>query len=213
MFAHGFNIRFGTIEAPRVSRIDGAPRLPPRVLEVSRGSGPPSFSRPPDPPRAHRTRLAYAKGIGAPGGVSRPPSPRVPRPISSARGVFAAAYPPWEGGFENPGHRRYHPRSRTSSASPTEADRGPHVPGGSPAALLLRLRPASTRLPAAPALPTRPSGDGSDAGRDPHRCTRAWIAERGRSPWFEASGGRSGPSSSNGGAQLRSMIPFLDRWR
>jgi ketol-acid reductoisomerase len=69
MFAHGFNIRFGTIEAPRgvdVSMI--APKAPGhRVREVFReGQGTPALLAVHQDAsgRAHRTALAYAKGIG-----------------------------------------------------------------------------------------------------------------------------------------------------
>jgi ketol-acid reductoisomerase len=69
MFAHGFNIRFGTIEPPEgvdVSMV--APKAPGhRVREVFvEGQGTPALLAVHADPsgRAHRTALAYAKGIG-----------------------------------------------------------------------------------------------------------------------------------------------------
>ncbi len=69
MFAHGFNIRFGTIEAPQgvdVSMI--APKAPGhRVREVFKeGQGTPGLLAVHADPsgKAKRTALAYAKGIG-----------------------------------------------------------------------------------------------------------------------------------------------------
>jgi ketol-acid reductoisomerase len=69
MFAHGFNIRFGTIEAPQgvdVSMI--APKAPGhRVREVFKeGQGTPGLLAVHVDPsgKAKRTALAYAKGIG-----------------------------------------------------------------------------------------------------------------------------------------------------
>ena len=103
MFAHGFNIRFGTIEAPPGRRrLDdraqgaGPPRA--RGLQGRSGhagllavhqdaSGSAQAARPSPTPRAS---AAPARAS------SRPPSPRRPRPTSSAsRPCCAAASRPW----------------------------------------------------------------------------------------------------------------------
>ena len=70
MFAHGFNIRFGTIaRAPGHRRLDGRAEgaRPPRARALRRGRGHAGAHR--DPPGRDRARpsalaLSYAKGIG-----------------------------------------------------------------------------------------------------------------------------------------------------
>ena len=99
MFAHGFNIRFGTITPPKdvdVSMI--APKAPGhRVREVFvEGGGTP------DCWRSTRTRPARRKNWRSPTGresaalaraSSKPPSKKKPKPICSASRQFCAAAP------------------------------------------------------------------------------------------------------------------------
>ncbi len=123
MFAHGFNIRFRTITPPAgvdVSLV--APKAPGhRVREVfTEGGGVPAPRR----RRAGRERatrlklaLSYAKASAAPAAPAslRPPSPRRPRPTSSASRPSSAAAPP----RSSSAALRSSPRPATSRSSPT----------------------------------------------------------------------------------------------
>jgi ketol-acid reductoisomerase len=97
MFAHGFNIRFGFINAPEnvdVSMV--APKAPGhRVREVfTEGSGVPALVaiHQDASGNALANALAYAKGIGsARAGVLETTLPKKPRPISLASRLSCAA--------------------------------------------------------------------------------------------------------------------------
>ena len=97
MFAHGFNIRFGTITPPKdVDVTMVAPKAPGhRVREVfGEGGGTPALVAVHQDAtgQAHALALSYAKGIGGTrAGSSRRRSPRRPRPISSASRPCSAA--------------------------------------------------------------------------------------------------------------------------
>jgi ketol-acid reductoisomerase len=96
LFAHGFNVRFGLIQAPEgvdVAMVapKGPGHLVRRTYEVGEGSRPSSPS-----PRTHRARRSSSRcRTPTPSAARAPacwrrPSPRRPRPTSSASRLFSA---------------------------------------------------------------------------------------------------------------------------
>jgi ketol-acid reductoisomerase len=225
MFAHGFNVRFGTLDLPAdidVSMI--APKSPGTACAscTRKGAGTPALLAVHQDASGRATALAlsYAKAIGVTragvlettfaeetetGSVRR--AGRAVRRRQRAR----------QGRLRDADRRRLPAGDRLLRVpARAEADRGPDVPGRPQLhALLDQRHRGARRLHGRPALVTEETRaemrrilaeiqDGTYA--------RRWIAEdaKGR-PWFnDAAGASSDHPIEQVGARLRAMMPFLE---
>jgi ketol-acid reductoisomerase len=225
LFAHGFNIRFGTIEAPpEVDVVMVAPKAPGhRVREVFlEGQGTPALLavHRDASGRAHRTALAYAKAIGCTraGVIETTFAEETETDLFGEQAVLCGGVSALiKAGFETLVAAGYQPevayfeclhelklivdlmyRGGLSYMRYSISDTAEHgdYTGGP------RLVTAETRREMARMLEEIRSG----------AYARSWIAEneKGR-PWFEGARRKERQHTiEQVGARLRSMIPFLD---
>ena len=228
MFAHGFNIRFGTIAPPPdvdVSMIAPKAPGPPRARGLRGGrrhAGAPRRAPGRDRQGARRSRSSYAQGhrrARAPAS-SRRPSPRRPRPTSSASRPCSAAA----------SARSSRPASRRWSKAGYQPEIAYFECLHELKLIVDLMYRGGLNYMRYSVSDTAEHGDYTGGARivtdadprgDAARCSRkiqdgtyakSWIAENeaGR-PWFNATrAAEQTQQLEEVGAKLRAMMPFLD---